>query len=69
MTKYLVTTELETSWFTKLKRFLRLAPPRKEFEVVFTNPFWETSDTLILGEGAQVKVVKRVGYYEVDRKR
>jgi hypothetical protein len=58
--RYLVTTELETSFLLKVKRFFRLARPRKEYFKDLVHSDWYPDDLLYGGYmEAREKIIKQ----------
>ena len=58
--RYLVTTELETPFLLKVRRFFRLAKPRAEFFLEFSSYYYKLGDLLYVGMGSdKVKVIKQ----------
>lgn len=62
MTKYTVTTELDTPWYRTALRFLGFRQKRKEFVIQFSEALFEKGDILGYGiEKTSIKVLKRHG--------
>lgn len=58
--RYIVTTEINTSWWEKFLRFFKLFPKLPTFQVVFCEDYYETGHILFVGE-RKVKVIKKYG--------
>lgn len=56
--KYKVTTELNTSFWTKVFRFFNLRKKRDEFEILSSYEGYKKNDILDVGNGLEIKVVK-----------
>ena len=57
MITYNVTTELKTSWWLKLLRFLRIKSKRQEFALTFDKLWFKEGDILDCGKVNKVKVL------------
>lgn len=57
---YLVTTEIDTKWYWKVLRFLRLKKQRNEFEIVLSYNCFKKNDLLNTNahSNSQLKVIK-----------
>ena len=57
---YLVTTEIDTKWYWKVLRFLKLKKQRNEFEVVLSYNCFKKGDLLSTSahSNSQLKVIK-----------
>lgn len=60
MNKYLITREIDTPWWKKLLRFLRLYPKLQTFEIVFGGDYYEVGEILFGGK-EKVKIIKKYG--------
>jgi hypothetical protein len=57
--KYKVTTKLDTPWWKRLLRWLRLSEPIEEFEIEFTEDYFSIGDILD-ATNCKVKIIGRV---------
>jgi hypothetical protein len=57
--KYKVTTELDTPWWKRLFRWLRLSKPIEEFEIEFTKNYFKIGDILD-ATNCKVKIIGKI---------
>ena len=57
MVTYNVTTELKTSWWLKLLRFLRIKSKRTDFEIVMLKDWYRKNEIVSSGDAYNVKVL------------
>ena len=57
MVIYNVTTELKTSYWFKLLRFLRIKSKRIDFEIIMSKDWYSKSEIVSSGDGYNIKVL------------
>lgn len=57
--KYKVTTELKTSWWLRLLRWLRLKPKREDFDLLLNYDYFKVGEILDNGFHTRMKVISR----------
>lgn len=57
MVTYNVTTELKTSLWLKLLRFLRIKSKRTDFEIVMSKDWYTKNEIVSSGDGYNIKVL------------
>jgi hypothetical protein len=59
MILYKVTTELKTSWWMKILRFLRVKKERTEFEICLNYGGYNIGDMLHSGISGKLKILEK----------
>lgn len=59
MTRYLVTTELKTTWWMKFLRFIKLKPKRNEFFLMLGSDGFKSGEYLYAGDDTKILILRK----------